>query len=395
MFAIGTICLIIIYCSFFFDFDSFDINGNQGNAKGTAISAKLGKRLSDPGPSTEKSNSLSKHMADALHSDRKFLLTACTMVRGEAPYIVEWIEFLRLQGVERFVIYDDNSADNITLLNDLYAEHYPGSNVHVIKSIVSGHQAACFQHCVSNYGKNSAWILVADVDEFVFSPTFDTLKNMLIELPKLEAQQNRSIDVIHANCTRFSTFLHNGSRQQHRFQYRLDRLPDGRVVYRNGCGLQQITNHTRRGPDPRLAKAEAAMVRALNTRDNGCFVDPADHWNVCWQGPGKSLFRPEHVRVAGVHYPHRWDGPGLWSHEIQPPIDLAWCFHYYLRSAEDALDKARYWNKSDPARMLELSDARFWNKVEDSSLHDRWGAKVAEGMRPLVQLGGECPAGRE
>jgi hypothetical protein len=217
-----------------------------------------------------------------LKPGQKFLLTACTMVKEEAPYIVEWIEFLRLQGVERFIIYDDDSADNITLLNDLYAQNFPESYVHVIRRIYAGHQAACFQHCVQTFGKDSTWILIADVDEFVYSPTYGTLKNMLEELPKIEAQQKRRVDVIHANCTRYSTIGADGVSQQNRFQYVLERRPDGKAAYRNGCGLQAITSHTRRGPDYRLSLDEVPLTLQLNKPENGCAI--TDGWNVCWQG---------------------------------------------------------------------------------------------------------------
>jgi hypothetical protein len=205
------------------------------------------------------------------------------MVKDEAPYIVEWIEFLRLQGVERFIIYDDDSSDNITLLNDLYAQRFPESYVHVIRRIHARHQAACFQHCVQTFGRDSTWILIADVDEFVYSPTYGTLKNMLAQLPTIEARLGRRVDVIHANCTRFSTFTPDGASQQNRFQYTLERLPDGRAAYRNGCGLQAITSHTRRGPDYRLSLAEVPLTLALNKPENGCAI--TDGWNVCWQGP--------------------------------------------------------------------------------------------------------------
>ena len=47
-------------------------------------------------------------------------LVACTLVKNELPYVVEWVEFHRLQGFSRIVIYDDSSDDNISLLETLY-----------------------------------------------------------------------------------------------------------------------------------------------------------------------------------------------------------------------------------------------------------------------------------
>ena len=38
-------------------------------------------------------------------------LSICAVYRDEAPYLREWVEFHRLVGVERFFLYDNNSAD--------------------------------------------------------------------------------------------------------------------------------------------------------------------------------------------------------------------------------------------------------------------------------------------
>ena len=54
------------------------------------------------------------------------------MVMNEVPYIVEWIEFMALQGVSRFIIYNDDSSDQIDLLNQFYKEKLPERNVIVI-----------------------------------------------------------------------------------------------------------------------------------------------------------------------------------------------------------------------------------------------------------------------
>ena len=95
--------------------------------------------------------------------------------------------------------------------------------------------------------------------------------------------------------------------------------------------------------------------------------------------------------MAGVHEPVRWNSTGVWVNHIAPPVQLARCYHYFLRSREDAHRKARQWGKKDPVRMLETSDARFWNGVHDPSLHAAWGGRVAASMRRLTTRAGECP----
>ena len=39
-------------------------------------------------------------------------LSLCAIVKNEAPYLPEWIEFYKLVGVEKFYIYDNDSTDN-------------------------------------------------------------------------------------------------------------------------------------------------------------------------------------------------------------------------------------------------------------------------------------------
>ena len=43
---------------------------------------------------------------------RRVYLAACTIYRDDADYLGEWIEFHRLVGVERFVLYDNGSTDD-------------------------------------------------------------------------------------------------------------------------------------------------------------------------------------------------------------------------------------------------------------------------------------------
>ncbi|MBQ6975183.1 MAG: glycosyltransferase family 2 protein [Selenomonadaceae bacterium] len=40
-------------------------------------------------------------------------LVVVTIVRDEAPYIKEWIDYHLLAGVNHFLIYDNESSDNL------------------------------------------------------------------------------------------------------------------------------------------------------------------------------------------------------------------------------------------------------------------------------------------
>jgi Glycosyltransferase family 92 len=105
-------------------------------------------------------------------------LTACAIYRDEADYLAEWIEFHRLVGFERFYLYDNFSSDHhldvlepfiqdgLVVLHDW--PQYPG-------------QFTAYDHCVANHGEESRWIGFFDIDEFVFSPTYRPVAEVLVD----------------------------------------------------------------------------------------------------------------------------------------------------------------------------------------------------------------------
>ena len=210
----------------------------------------------------------SKKGAEHSHSKERFLLTACTMVQNEAPYVVEWIEYNRIQGIDRIIIYDHDSTDNITLLNDLYQQHDPGFRVHVMKSLAkpaSGRGLAQknFQHCLDEYGNSTEWMMIADVDEYLHSPAFGTLASMLRNLSAIERRRSLHLSGVTSVNLNFGS-----SGQEHRFENRLARRADGRVAYCNPCGLQLITDHVRRGPARNIfGEEQEYQARARRERE--------------------------------------------------------------------------------------------------------------------------------
>lgn len=106
--------------------------------------------------------------------DRAYL-AACTMYRDDAEYLAEWIEFHRLMGVERFVLYDNGSTDNH---RDVLAPYLDEglATVHEWPAPFLGHNGrpraliTAFEHCVGAHREDARWMAFLDVDEFLFSP---------------------------------------------------------------------------------------------------------------------------------------------------------------------------------------------------------------------------------
>eukprot|EP00291_Cryptomonas_curvata_P030485 CAMPEP_0172212818 /NCGR_PEP_ID=MMETSP1050-20130122/37248_1 /TAXON_ID=233186 /ORGANISM="Cryptomonas curvata, Strain CCAP979/52" /LENGTH=154 /DNA_ID=CAMNT_0012893581 /DNA_START=215 /DNA_END=676 /DNA_ORIENTATION=- len=153
-----------------------------------------------------------------------------------------------MQGVDRFIIYDDESKDDIALLIPFYRQKDPSLDIRLLPRIIntSHHhrQVVSLQHCLETYGPNTEWLINSDTDEYVYSPSHATFRAMLEDIPRMERERGVVVQNLHFYCSRFGS-----SGQLRRFQYRLEQQPDGTVLYRNGCGPQLLVNQVLRGPD--------------------------------------------------------------------------------------------------------------------------------------------------
>ncbi|MGE5280915.1 MAG: ATP-binding cassette domain-containing protein [Chloroflexota bacterium] len=101
-------------------------------------------------------------------------LAICAIFLDEAPYLAEWVTFHRLQGVERFYLYDHLSSDDwrSALAPEIEAgivevSHWPEG------------QLQAYDDCLARHGDEVRWIAAIDVDEFLFSPTGRPLPEVL------------------------------------------------------------------------------------------------------------------------------------------------------------------------------------------------------------------------
>ena len=103
-------------------------------------------------------------------------LAACAIYRNEARYLQEWIEFHLLVGFERFYLYDNESDDDhLDVLEPYIAE---GIVVLERWPIPRGQHLA-YEDCLIKRRGEAYWIAFFDIDEFMFSPTGQTLSLIL------------------------------------------------------------------------------------------------------------------------------------------------------------------------------------------------------------------------
>lgn len=91
-------------------------------------------------------------------------VSLCCIVKDENAYIIEWINYHRKIGVERFYIYDNDSS---VPLESTLKEFIKEKIVVVHKITGSAVQCDAYNLCLKNYGKQSKWIAFIDVDEFI------------------------------------------------------------------------------------------------------------------------------------------------------------------------------------------------------------------------------------
>ncbi|VYS65185.1 unnamed protein product [Arabidopsis thaliana] len=101
----------------------------------------------------------------------KSLLCATTMVYNVAKYLREWVMYHAAIGIQRFIIYDNGSDDELNdVVKGLNSEKY---DVIKVSWIWPKTQEAGFSHAAVYGNDTCTWMMYLDVDEFLFSPAWD------------------------------------------------------------------------------------------------------------------------------------------------------------------------------------------------------------------------------
>ena len=108
-------------------------------------------------------------------------LSICAIYRDEGDYLAEWVEFHRLAGVDRFYLYNNFSKDNHREVLAPYVDE----GIVTIRDwpVLDGRlgQMPAYNDCLRWHRHDSRWIGVIDLDEFLFSPSGESLPAVLAE----------------------------------------------------------------------------------------------------------------------------------------------------------------------------------------------------------------------
>lgn len=89
----------------------------------------------------------------------------CVIIKNESPYIVEWIKYHELLGIENFYIFNNDSTDNIDKVLKPFVDK---GNVQLYNLPGKVRQLDAYNIGLRLARKNGNYLLVLDADEFLF-----------------------------------------------------------------------------------------------------------------------------------------------------------------------------------------------------------------------------------
>ena len=103
---------------------------------------------------------------------RKYFLCMVAIFKNEEDYLEEWLRFHIKQGFDHFYLYDNNNivpnkqTKKILLKFKNKITHIKWNNVESdeLRTV----QRKAYQNCVKNYKNQFQWLMIADIDEFVY-----------------------------------------------------------------------------------------------------------------------------------------------------------------------------------------------------------------------------------
>jgi hypothetical protein len=96
--------------------------------------------------------------------------------KDEAPYLREWLEFHQMMGFDKFYLYNNNSTDDYLSVLRPYIDNNIVDLTEWPMPVPS--QAAAYWDYISKH-RGPWWTAVIDLDEFLWSPKYDTVTEAL------------------------------------------------------------------------------------------------------------------------------------------------------------------------------------------------------------------------
>lgn len=244
---------------------------------------------------------------------KTFKLAIAAIIKDEARFLPEWIEYHRLIGVEHFFVFNNNSSDDIHLVLRKYINY---GLVTLVEWPFHPGQVYAYSYATRVFGPLVDWMALIDIDEFISMPSGETLSNFLDTL--------QNVDQILIPWAMFGSSGHVS-------------VPSGLV----------IENYVQRAVRPShmvksIVRPEAvtqAEVHQSRTRRGLTVNEKLDKIPEVWRQKDSSF---EIIRIN----------------------------HYYVKSEADWAAKIRRGDAANNVRTMEDFRKNDYNEVTDNSLAD-------------------------
>jgi hypothetical protein len=104
-------------------------------------------------------------------------IVVCAIFKDEAPFLLEWLAFHKLIGVDLFVLYDNGSSDRGA---DLIRASSFARNVTLIDWPDRPGQLSAYNHFRINHARNFTWVAFIDIDEFIVPVAGSSIRDILM-----------------------------------------------------------------------------------------------------------------------------------------------------------------------------------------------------------------------
>ena len=151
----------------------------------------------------------------------EYTLAAVVIVKDEAPYIAEWLDYHLAAGIEHFYLYDNDSNDNLREILQPYIasgkidyKYYPGKYL----------QIEAYNDAIRQHKFDAKYIAFFDVDEFILPLQGERILDIVEDTFKL----NNHIAGLAINCKSFGSSGHKQKPETGGvLENYLHRAPDG------------------------------------------------------------------------------------------------------------------------------------------------------------------------
>lgn len=95
----------------------------------------------------------------------RYSCSVCAIVKDEAPYLDEWIEWHLNAGVDHLYLYDNVSS--VPVVDSVRSDLLKDCSVELFPQQDQNPQLSCYAKFLHDHGADSEWVAFIDADEFI------------------------------------------------------------------------------------------------------------------------------------------------------------------------------------------------------------------------------------